>query len=633
MICKEPLYINHKLTKEIYNKSRFTLTVSIFVIKIFENLKASLKKLNMKFLGNVLATIVGLFVFFMLGFFGLLILGAVLGGDSKHVAVESNSVIELDLSQIKNDYAGKFNFKDFDYYEAKHDGLVDILRAIKEAKTDDHIKGISILNDQSDLGMAQIKAVRTELENFKKSGKFVLAYANAYSQKEYYLNSVAQTIYINPIGELEFKGLSSELLFFKDFQEKYGLKMEVIRHGKYKSAVEPFLENKMSEANREQVTSLLNSVWNTMVTDIAKSRKIPVANLNHIANGLLARTPEMAKNQKLVDVIAYEDVYHDAIKKALKLDLKKEYHKISILDYAENVATTATESNTDDRIAIIYAQGEIGSGEGDINTIGEGSMRRSLQEARKDENIKAIVLRIDSPGGNAVTSELIWREIELTKKVKPVVVSLGNYAASGGYYIACNGNTIVSEANTITGSIGVFGTLPNFAPLTEKMGIHAEQVNTHENAADYSVFTPLNEKFRIVTQEGVEKIYNLFVNRVATGRKMTFEQVDAIAQGRVWSGTEALRIGLVDQIGGMDVALQEATRLAKLKNYKTKSFPEFEKKFDDLLAELGLPFLKSKEQFIKEELGAENYKIIEQIKKVQAKKGIQAAMPFEIIIK
>jgi protease-4 len=315
------------------------------------------------------------------------------------------------------------------------------------------------------------------------------------------------------------------------------------------------------------------------------------------------------------------------------LDLKKEYHKISILDYAENVATTATESTTDNRIAIIYAQGEIGSGEGDINTIGEGSMRRSLQEARKDENIKAIVLRIDSPGGNAVTSELIWREIELTKKVKPVVVSLGNYAASGGYYIACNGNTIVSEANTITGSIGVFGTLPNFAPLTEKMGIHAEQVNTHENAADYSVFTPLNEKFRIVTQEGVEKIYNLFVKRVATGRKMTFEQVDAIAQGRVWSGTEALRIGLVDQIGGMDVALQEAARLAKLKNYKTKSFPEFEKKFDDLLAELGLPFLKSKEEFIKEELGAENYKIIEQIKKVQAKKGIQAAMQFEIIIK
>jgi protease-4 len=587
----------------------------------------------MKFLGNVLATIVGLFLFFMLSFVGLLLIGALFGGSSEHVVVESNSVIELDLSQIQNDYAGKFNYKDFDYYEAKHDGLFDVIRAIKEAKTDDNIKGISILNDQSNLGMAQIKALRNELESFKKSGKFVLAYSNAYTQKEYYLNSVANTIYLNPIGELEFKGLSSELLFFKDFQEKYGLKMEVIRHGKYKSAVEPFLENKMSDANREQVSALLNSVWNTMVADISASRKIPVANLNSIANGLLARTPEMAKNQKLVDIIAYEDVYHNDIKKALKVDLKKEYNKISIKEYADNIATTAKESSSDNRIAVIYAQGEIGSGEGDITTIGEGSMRRSLQDARNDEDVKAIVLRIDSPGGSAVTSELIWREIELTKKVKPVVVSLGNYAASGGYYIACNGDVIISEANTITGSIGVFGTLPNFSPLTEKMGIHAEQVSTHENAADYSVFTPLNEKFRAVTQEGVEKIYNTFVNRVATGRKMTFEQVDAIAQGRVWSGTEALKIGLVDKIGGMDLALEEAARLAKIKEYRTKSFPEFEKNFDDLFAQLGLPFMKSKEQFIKEELGIENYKVIEQIKKVQARKGIQAAMPFEIIIK
>jgi protease-4 len=587
----------------------------------------------MRFLGNVLATIVGLFVFFMLLFFGILLVGAVFSGGSDEVPVENNSVIELDLSLIKNDYAGKFNFKDFDYFEVKHDGLSDVIRAIDEAKTDDNIKGISILNDESDLGMAQLKALRDELEAFKKSGKFVYAYSNMYTQKEYYLNSVANTVYINPIGELDFKGLSSEVLFFKDFQEKSGLKMEVIRHGKYKSAVEPFLENEMSPANREQVLALLNSVWNSMVTDISKSRNVSISQLNTIANGLLARTPEMAKTQKLVDVIAYEDDYHNAIKKVLKVDSDEDYNKIDIKDYAENRAKTPKENTSKDKIAIIYAQGEIGNGEGDLNIIGEGSMRRSLQEARKNENIKAIVLRIDSPGGNALTSDLIWREIELTKKVKPVVVSMGNYAASGGYYLACNADKIFAEANTITGSIGVFGTLPNFSKLIDRVGIHVEQVNTHENAAEYSVFKPIDEKFRIVTQESVERIYNTFLNRVAEGRKMTFAQVDAVAQGRVWSGSEAMKVGLVDEIGGMDAALKDAAKLAKINTYKTQNFPQYEKSFDDLLSNLGLPFFKTKESFIKEEVGVENYKIIEQIRKMNTKKGTQFLMPFEINIK
>ena len=408
--------------------------------------------------------------------------------------------------------------------------------------------------------------------------------------------------------------------------------MEVIRHGKYKSAVEPFLENEMSAANREQISALLNSVWNSMVIDISKSRNIPIAHLNTIANGLLARTPEMAKAQKLVDQVVYEDRYHDAIRKALKVKKDEEYNKISILDYTENSANTSKTIDTKDKIAIIYAQGEIGSGEGDLNIIGEGSMRRSLQESRKDENTKAIVLRIDSPGGNALTSDLIWREIELTKKVKPVVVSMGNLAASGGYYIACNANTIFAEANTITGSIGVFGTLPNFSQLTNKIGIHVEQVSTHENAAAYSVFKPLDQKYRTFTQEAVERIYNTFVNRVAAGRGKTFAQVDAIAQGRVWSGNEALKIGLVDKIGGMDAALKEAARLAKIKKYKTRSYPEFERDFNDLLSNLGVPFLKSKESFIKETVGEDNYKVMEQIRKMNAKKGTQALMPFEINI-
>ncbi|MEY4462947.1 MAG: hypothetical protein RLY98_1488 [Bacteroidota bacterium] len=585
----------------------------------------------MKFLGNVLATIVGIFVFTMLFFFGIVLIGAIFGGEENGIDVKENSVIVLNLEDIQNDYAGKYSDPWVTAFsDTKQIGLTDVIDAIGAAKNDENIKGISILNNNSSLGMAQSKAVRDALEDFKKSGKFVMAYANTYSQKEYYLNSVANTIYLNPVGDLDFKGLSSDLLFFKDFQDKTGVKMEVIRHGKYKSAVEPFLENKMSEANREQITALLNSIWNSVVTDIAKSRNVSVEKLNEIANGLLARTPEMAKAQKLVDVVAYEDVYHNAIKKRLQVDSKDEYESVSILDYTHKYTTTSIPNDATDEIAIIYAQGEIQSGEGDVNIIGEGAMRRSISEARNNEDVKAIVLRIDSPGGNALTSDLIWREIELTKKVKPVVVSMGNYAASGGYYIACNANTIFAEKNTITGSIGVFGMLPNFSGLSTKMGIHSEQVNTHQNSGNYNPFAPIDEKFKAVTTEGVEQIYKTFVSHVAQGRKMSFAQVDAIAQGRVWTGADAIKIGLVDKIGGLDDAIQEAARLAKTKTFNTQNYPEYNKNFDDLLE--NFPFAKTKERWIKEEIGEENYNIMEQIKRIQSYKGVQARMPFEITI-
>lgn len=586
----------------------------------------------MKFLGNVLSTIVGLFVFMMLFFFGILIIGAIFGGDSDSVVVKDDSVINLDLSAISNDYGGKFTDPLVNLFSEKSTvGLSDIINAIKEAKTDDKIKGISILNNDCNLGMAQRKALRDELQNFKKSGKFIVSYADVYSQKEYYLNSVADTIYMNPIGEMDFKGLSAELMFFKDFQDKSGVKMEVIRHGKFKSAVEPFLENKMSDANRKQTSALLNSVWNAVLTDISISRKIPVEKLNEIADGLLARTPEMAKAANLIDKIAYEDQYHDGIRKALKVQKDEDYNAVDIEDYAKNVMLSPKDGGESDKIAIIYAQGEITGGEGDVNEIGEGSMRRSLQEAKKDKNIKAIVLRIDSPGGNALTSDLIWREIEITKRVKPVVVSMGNLAASGGYYIACNANQIFAEANTITGSIGVFGILPNFTQLANKIGINTEVVSTHSNAANYSPFRPLDENTRAFTQESVEHIYSTFVTRVANGRKMTFQNVDAIAQGRVWSGTEALKIGLLDKIGGMDDALAAAAKLAKIKKYSTKNYPEYDKKFGEMFE--NLPFAKTKENLIKEEIGIENYAILQKIKKFNNRKGTQTLMPFELEIK
>ena len=585
----------------------------------------------MRFLGNVLATVIGIFVFMMLSFFGIILIGVIFGGDSETVEVENNSVIELNLSDISDDYAGKYSDPWVTAFsERKKIGLTDVINAIEIAETDDAIKGISILNTNSSLGMAQSKELRDALNRFKKSGKFIYSYANSYSQKEYYLNSVATSIYINPIGELDFKGLSTEVMFFKDFQEKSGLKMEVIRHGKYKSAVEPFLENKMSDANKEQTMALLNGIWTNIVEDISKSRNIPAEKLNTIANGLLARTPEMAKAQNLIDYIAYEDVYHNAIRKLLKVDKDEDYNTVSIADYTQKTTTTSVNMDSNDAIAIVYAQGEIGSGEGDVNEIGEGSMRRSLQEARKDDDIKAIVLRINSPGGSALTSDLIWREIELTKRVKPVVVSMGNYAASGGYYIACNANTIFAEKNTITGSIGVFGTLPNFSVAANRYGINTEQVRTHENASNYSPFVPMDEKFKAITLEGVENIYATFIGHVAEGRKMTTAQVDAIGQGRVWTGSEAVKIGLVDKIGGLREAIAEAAKLAKIKSYSTVNYPEYEKNFEDIFA--NFPFAKSKMAFIKEEIGEENYQLLQEIKRIKQRKGIQAIMPFEISI-
>src|SRR5574343_120034 len=406
----------------------------------------------------------------------------------------------------------------------------------------------------------------------------------------------------------------------KDLQEKSGVKFEVIRHGKYKSAVEPFLAQEMSPENREQMTVLLNSVLRTIVSDIAKSRNLTIAQLDAIANTLGARTPELALANKLVDKVAYEDEYHNAIRTKLKVDKK--------------AATSVEDYSKDDIIAVIYAQGEIAGGEGDVNVIGEGSIKRSLEEARNDDDVKAIVLRVNSPGGSALTSELIWREIEITKKVKPVVVSMGNYAASGGYYISANADRIFAESNTITGSIGVFGMLPNMNQLGKNIGINAEQVQTHANASGYSVFEPINENFKGYVLESIEKTYATFLKRVADGRKMTTAQVDAIAQGRVWTGVDAHKLGLVDEIGGLEDAIKYAAKLGKTTSYRTENFPEYEKNFDDLLANFtGMAMFKTKEQLLKEQLGEEGFQMLEQIKRVKSRKGIQAMMPYEINIK
>lgn len=586
----------------------------------------------MNFFKRVLSTITGIIIFFGLCFVSLFILGFIFGASSDAlVTVKPNSVLDLKLDFPIKDYAGKTEFAEYPFLnENRKDGLFNVIDAINYAATDDHIKGISIDNNFISAGISQTKALRDALLNFKYSGKFINAYADIYTQKDYYLSSIADTIYINPAGTLEFKGLSSERLYFKDFQEKTGLKMEVIRLGKYKSAVEPYLDNKMSADNRAQITVYLNSIWNEIKNEISQSRAVSTLQLNTIADSLLARNAKRAKATKLVDKIAYYDEYTKDLKTLVGIDSSKTLETIKIKDYANYVATKVRSGVHKNSIAVIYAEGEIIYGQGEIGRVGHISINKSLRDARADDKVKAIVLRINSPGGSALASELIWREIELTKKLKPVIVSMGDLAASGGYYIACNANKIFAQPTSITGSIGVFGMLPNAKGLADSWGINAEQVATNKNATTYSFLEPLSDQQRAFIQEGVSNIYELFTNRVAHGRAMKQDDVQEIAQGRVWTGLDALNNGLIDQLGGLDEALNYAATLVTIDAYSIKEFPVFEKDLDKMLEDYGL--VKTKESILKAELGEANYKILKKLKTITQRKDIQLLFPFDFDI-
>lgn len=589
----------------------------------------------MNFIKNVLATILGLILFCFLSFFVLLIIGSAIsmGSSSPNVSLKNNSVIKLDLSGITHDYGGSIYIKDLDYRETSKDGLIDVLFAIDHARTDANIKGISIENNLSSLGFTQRKALREKLEEFKKTGKFVLSYADNYMQSEYYLNSVADTIYLNPLGTIDFKGLSTEILYMKDLQEKTGIQMEVVRHGKYKSAVEPYLQQEMSPENREQNLELLQSMWNSIVNDIAESRKISTEELNHIATHLNARNAKLALENKMIDKIAYIDEYKQAIRKSLGLKKEEDINEIEIEDYIQAILPTL-KNKAKDQIAVIFAQGTILGGEGSVDVIGEKSINKALKEARDNANIKAVVIRVNSPGGSALVSEIIWREIELTKKVKPVIVSMGDVAASGGYYIASNADYIFAEPTTITGSIGVFGTLPNVRNLAKRVGVNAEQVQTHPHAVTYSVFEPLSDMTQQTLTESIEHIYDVFLQRVATGRKMSKEEVNEIAQGRIWTGVMAKENGLVDELGGLNDAINYAAKQVEISDYRVTLYPEYEMDFKDLLRKmLGFSVKQAQENTIIEQIGKENYELLKQINYLQQSSGVQALLPYQMIIK
>ena len=590
----------------------------------------------MTFLRELLAVILGVFIAMGIMFLILLLFvsaSASAFGDDKKVVVKNNSVLELKLENQIKDYAPKSSdpFEELFGFEEDKAGLQDILNAIENAKTDDNVKGISINTLFINGGIAQTQAIRDKLVEFKESGKFIFAYADFYAQKNYYLSSVADSIFVNPVGGVDFKGLASELLYFKDFQDKIGVKMEVIRHGKYKSAVEPFLTNKMSDANREQMTSFLGSIWVEILTDIGISRDKTNDELNAIADDLLARNPELAIENNMIDGELYMDEYENKLKSLIDIDLDSKLNIISVGDYIAS-GKGRIKSTASDKVAIIYAQGEILYGEGEEDYIGQGKIIESLKKIRKDDKIKAVVLRVNSPGGSALASDLIWRELELTKKEKPLVVSMGNYAASGGYYIACNADKIIAEPTTITGSIGVFGMIPNVSKLADNLGINAEQVGTNRQSLGYSAFEPMNDDFHDYVKESIEDIYETFVDRVSKGRNMSFAKVDSIGQGRVWTGTEAIQNGLVDELGSLEDAVRIAAELAEITDYRTTDYPRFKKDFKDAFKIS--PFTaKTTENLIKEELGIENYTIYKSIKQFSKLKGIQARLPFVIEIK
>ena len=584
----------------------------------------------MKFLRNLLASIIGSFIALGLIFIFFLLIAVGLS-ESEEVVVKQNTVLVIKLDKIVKDFAPKSDdpFDEIFGANNKKMGLNEILNAIENAKYDANIKGISINTLGVNAGIAQTQAIRNKIEEFKESGKFVKAYADIYDQKAYYLASVADSVFVNPVGQIDFKGLSSEVLFYKNLQDKTGVKMEVIRHGKYKSAVEPFLANEMSVNNREQTSAFLTSIWGEMLTDIAKSRNKTADELNKIADGLLSRNAKLAIENNMVDAAIYFDEYESILKVASDVDVSSKLNTIKLQDYISTGKGRVTNTASD-RIAVIYAQGEIIYGKGNEDAIGQELMINALRKARKSKNVKAIVLRVNSPGGSALTSELIWREIEITKEKLPVVVSMGNVAASGGYYIACNADKIIAEPTTITGSIGVFGVIPNLTKLADNIGVNAEQVKTNKGAS-YSAFEPMTDAFRTVTQEGVEFVYTTFLNRVAAGRNMTVEEVDKIAQGRVWSGVEAKEVGLVDELGSLKDAVIEAAGLAGITDYRIRNYPSYKIDFEERFS--GFPFASTKEELLIEEFGEANYKLYQSIKQLSKVSGIQARLPYVIDIK
>jgi protease-4 len=579
-------------------------------------------------LASILGVIIAIFLFF---FIMMGIIGAAISKQDQVVKIEKNTILHVTLDQTITDRSNKNPMESFDFSTFKpvtQLGLNDILDNIKKAKTDENIAGIYLDLNIIPAGIATIEEIRNALLDFKASGKFIISYADSYTQPSYYIASVSDKVYLNPEGMMMFVGLRAELMFFKEALEKLGVEMQIIRHGKFKSAVEPFMYTKMSDENREQTMTYIGAIWNKMLTGISESRNISVDDLNKIANNLLLKNAESAVELKFVDGLKYKDEILDEL---MTLTEKKDIDKITTIDLAKytKVPRKDRKALEKDKIAVVYASGTVMMGEGAEGTIGSDRISQAIREARRDSSVKAIVFRVNSGGGSALASEVIWREVKLAQEVKPVIASLGDVAASGGYYIVCPAQTIVASPNTITGSIGVFGTLPNGKELmNKKLGVHIDVAKTNEYADMGSFFRPLTAQEKDMIQFEIEEIYQTFITHVAEGRNMTKEKVDEIGQGRVWSGANAMEIGLIDEFGGLDKAIEIAAKAANLEKYRVVDLPKLKDPFQQLMEDFSGNVRTS---ILKNELGNE-YVYYETLQDIRSMKGIQARIPFEVEI-
>ena len=563
----------------------------------------------------------------------LVLIGSIIvsSGNSDKISLSENHVLKLNLSGSIQDRKEKvpFDISEITGQNINIIGLNEVLRNIKKAKNDDFILGILLDVGQISSGYASLEEIRNALIDFKKSGKFITTYSEIYTQKAYYLASVANYICMYPEGGLDLKGINSTVTFFTNTLKKMGIEPQVIRHGKFKSAVEPFMLNEMSDENRKQIEIYMGSLWNTYTQNIALNRGVSSNRLNEIINNFELKTPKDAVKLGLIDSLFYDDQFRKHLVYLSHEDTYEDIKFINLSRYDNVKSENAREKFKKDKITIIYAQGEIVSGTGSETVIGSERISKAIRNAREDEKVKAIVLRVNSPGGSALASDVIWREMVLAKDTKPVVVSMGDVAASGGYYIACASDKIYASPNTITGSIGVFGLLWSFEELfSEKLGLTFDQVKTNKFADLGSTNRPLTDQEYDLIQEGVVDVYNTFTSKVASGRKMHQIDVDNIGQGRVWSGANAIEINLIDEFGGLAEAIKGAAEMAGLEDYRLTELPLQKDPIQQFIESLEENIQSS---WLKHQLG-DQYKYYKTLHNLKNIKGIQARMPLQFII-
>ena len=571
-----------------------------------------------------LATVTGIVLSgIVLFIIGVVTLVGIISSSDTETVVKKNSVMMLDLKgtlvertqESLEGLLGKFTGETADTY-----GLDDILASIKKAKENDNIKGIYIQASWLDASYASLQAIRKALDDFKESGKFVVAYSDNYTQGLYYLSSVADKVMLNPKGMIEWRGLASAPIFYKDLLQKLGIEMQVFKVGTYKSAVEPFTATEMSPANREQVTAFIGSIWNQILDGVSASRKIGKDSLNMYADRMLMFYPsDESVKCGLADTLIYQNDVRDYLKTLVKID---EDDRLPILGLEEmvNIKKNIPKDKSGNILAVYYASGEIT----------DSKMIRDLRKLKEDDDVKAVVLRVNSPGGSAFASEQIWHAVKELKAKKPVIVSMGDYAASGGYYISCAADSIIAEPTTLTGSIGIFGMIPNVKGLTEKIGLTYDVIKTNQFSDFGNLMRPVNSDERALLQMMIGQGYDLFVSRCAEGRHMSKDKIEKIAEGRVWTGEMAKKIGLVDELGGIGKALEIAAQKADLKGYTIISYPAKKDILSTLLDVQPGNYVES--QVLKSQLG-DYYKDFSLLKNIKERAMIQARVPFELNVK